>query len=802
MTKKTFWKLINEHKILIPKIQRDYAQGRSDDKSTQIRQNFLDKIFECLKNDTNLKLDFIYGSVDNNDNFIPLDGQQRLTTLFLLHYYLALQSGESGIAAFKNFTYETRASSKEFIEKLVKNMDKNLCGTNPTKGTKDKPSNYISDNIKNQPWFFNEYLQDPTIRGMLTMLDDIEKHCNKVEILNEIFEDLCDENKCKINFEFLDLEDFKLSDELYIKMNARGKPLSDFENFKAKFIEKIKNFSDRGEIEKSLDNEWLDMFWDFGKNYKGEEVEKTDNKFLAFFHAVLVNLCRETLNEKDEKVEIKNLENISAVYFLYNLNASKVEKIKIMLDNLSKLCKEHKENALLKHFKIIINEADGEDNNGEKSRGKISAYDREKFYVDMLILSSKSFRMDDFENSNFSKFQRVGYNIASNRLINLTDDFVDVLKCINTLSMGLDNEKFADFYDFIALDGGLNANEFYKGLKANEEIKVIIDGEICKAKLILKQKEWQVAIVGAEEHWYLNGQIGFLLDFCCDSAEFDINKCDLKKFKVYYKAFNEIFPENPKDKESIECSKKQGITFRQALLTKGVYFEIGQKQYHFLYDFNVGLRNKIYTWRRCVLNAKNDKRLFLKALLDDIIKGQNVQSVIDEYIQSHKFIISNNINDNQWAYYLIKCEGLWENNYIRTPNINQQSPNNLYLTTKITPNNAIEYYTYALCLELEIESKYEKSDVNDSGKIGIKFDDNKLLIWKNSEKCGGHFYVINQNQENSENDERCICCDSDEIEANQAGMTIKNFYKGMTFEKFNKAKFWLKKELTKTKSQY
>ena len=88
MTKKTFWKLINEHKILIPKIQRDYAQGRSDDKSTQIRQNFLYKIFECLKDDTNLKLDFIYGSIDNNGNFIPLDGQQRLTTLFLLIFII------------------------------------------------------------------------------------------------------------------------------------------------------------------------------------------------------------------------------------------------------------------------------------------------------------------------------------------------------------------------------------------------------------------------------------------------------------------------------------------------------------------------------------------------------------------------------------------------------------------------------------------------------------------------------------------------------------------------------------------
>ena len=38
-----------------------------------------------------------------------------------------------------------------------------------------------------------------------------------------------------ITFQLLKLDEFGLSDDLYIKMNARGKPLTNFETFKARF---------------------------------------------------------------------------------------------------------------------------------------------------------------------------------------------------------------------------------------------------------------------------------------------------------------------------------------------------------------------------------------------------------------------------------------------------------------------------------------------------------------------------------------------------------------------------------------
>ena len=88
----SFWHLLKEKRIVIPIIQRDYAQGRIG--KEYLRQRFLGQLLCALKTDTpesKLVLDFVYGSTEGNILY-PLDGQQRLTTLWLLHWYLALRA--------------------------------------------------------------------------------------------------------------------------------------------------------------------------------------------------------------------------------------------------------------------------------------------------------------------------------------------------------------------------------------------------------------------------------------------------------------------------------------------------------------------------------------------------------------------------------------------------------------------------------------------------------------------------------------------------------------------------------------
>ena len=161
--KLTFLELIKEYKIEIPIIQRDYAQGRVE--KSELRDDFLNTLSGIVDN-KKVELDFVYGSVKNGV-FQPLDGQQRLTTLFLMHWFIALK--ENKLDEFKNllikFTYETRVSSREFCYELInKGIIYNY--------NKDK---YVSQQIKDSSWFFHSWERDPTIKSMLTMLDSIEE---------------------------------------------------------------------------------------------------------------------------------------------------------------------------------------------------------------------------------------------------------------------------------------------------------------------------------------------------------------------------------------------------------------------------------------------------------------------------------------------------------------------------------------------------------------------------------------------------------------------------------------------------
>ena len=76
------------NKIEIPIIQRDYAQGRNVPEVNRIRKRFLGSLHTALTENKQLKLDFVYGDINEEKVLTPLDGQQRLTTLFLLHWYI------------------------------------------------------------------------------------------------------------------------------------------------------------------------------------------------------------------------------------------------------------------------------------------------------------------------------------------------------------------------------------------------------------------------------------------------------------------------------------------------------------------------------------------------------------------------------------------------------------------------------------------------------------------------------------------------------------------------------------------
>lgn len=106
--------------IAIPIIQRDYAQGRQDPDVNRIRSCFLDSLYAAVT-EKPITLDFIYGNIDDKGIMTPLDGQQRLTTLFLLHWYAARKQNipVEDMEFLKRFSYETRYSARYFCLELI-----------------------------------------------------------------------------------------------------------------------------------------------------------------------------------------------------------------------------------------------------------------------------------------------------------------------------------------------------------------------------------------------------------------------------------------------------------------------------------------------------------------------------------------------------------------------------------------------------------------------------------------------------------------------------------------------------------
>ena len=271
--------------IEIPIIQRDYAQGREDTDTVAIRRDFLDVLISALTTTDSVGLDFIYGEVADGV-LKPLDGQQRLTTLFLLHWYVAsrAQALDAG-APWTEFRYATRLSAEYFCGELVSH-------TWPAAET--DPVEWIID----QPWYLFPWRTDPTIQSMLVMIGAIhERLSGNHHDFARLWERLASSCDMPISFLFLPIDDMESGDDLYIKMNSRGKPLTEFEVFKAR-LEKLLACSGRQpELSEKLDREWSDLLW----HYEGGNF-LVDEEFMNYF-AFIVDVCEWRTGLTPEKPE-------------------------------------------------------------------------------------------------------------------------------------------------------------------------------------------------------------------------------------------------------------------------------------------------------------------------------------------------------------------------------------------------------------------------------------------------------------------------------------------------------------------
>lgn len=331
------------HKIEIPIIQRDYAQGRTDSKTNKIRKDFLDVLFDLIQlktKDANaeIELDFIYGFTEGDEKqpsqFTPIDGQQRLTTLWLLYWFIAVKEKitENEKRFLANFVYETRHSTTQFCEKLIRFSP---CFT----------TRCISLEIKDQPWYFETWDYDPSIHSMLVVLDDMEKRYFELNLAN-VWQSIGTQS-CPFYMYKLDMKKVGLTDDLYIKMNSRGKPLTEFEYFKAGFADLIHDAQLKRKFELSIDGVWIDTIWQIVVESRAvsneDDVALTvDNAFLNLFNFITSVIGF----KKDIKTVdgVRYTDTVNSAELLPKIYAEDSDQI-FLFETLDSICDQYKQNV-------------------------------------------------------------------------------------------------------------------------------------------------------------------------------------------------------------------------------------------------------------------------------------------------------------------------------------------------------------------------------------------------------------------------------------------------------------------------
>jgi len=480
--------------IQIPILQRDYAQGRQE--QSEVRRQFLRSIKRVLLTDypsQPLDLDFVYGTFEEGDRNVlsVLDGQQRLTTLFLLHWYLATKDGKGQYfrqscvsGQTSKFTYKTRISASEFFDALARASDIDC------NGVQDSPSDLILD----KAWFFASWRSDPTVQACLTMLDSIHQHF--FDCGGGLYDRLTDKEAPCIAFQYLNLDSFGLSDELYIRMNARGKPLSDFENFKAWLYSQLEKLPDGKRVERKIDQEWTDLFWNIGR----KPGETFDTLYLRFFNLMAFYQACESLDRSFDTAE----ESLKEWVRRLRGSASYIPT-----DDLEKF--NAFDRRVLRRIEVVLDYFVAHQSNAptlDSLRTAIRSHDyvnQTKFYAYVRFIEKAGTASVWTEDTlcNWSRWTRVTNNLINNYRIDELSPFIVAIRSLAELSSHSEG-----LYEFLA-EGGLEAG-FTREQRQEESLK---------ARLILANPVWEDLLIRYESHSYLQGKVGFVIKLVNDDSD-------------------------------------------------------------------------------------------------------------------------------------------------------------------------------------------------------------------------------------------------------------------------------------------
>ncbi len=648
---------VSLERIVIPIIQRDYAQGRISPDVNRVRSRFLDALYDAVTKEP-IVLDFIYGDIDDKGIMTPLDGQQRLTTLFLLHWYAAKKAGlQADECEFLHkFSYETRYSARYFCEELA-DFTPTFHGD-------------ISAEIINQAWFPLSWKKDPTIHAMLVMLDAIHEKFYDVSDLWDRLKDGA------ITFYFLKIRDMGLTDELYIKMNSRGKPLSQFEHFKAELEREIRKLDEETSkrIIRKVDLDWTDMLWRYRDSGNGtDEVFVTDDEFLRYFKFICDIICYQ--EGKSPQGRSNDEFDLLQIYF-----SSENENAK---DNI----------ILLEKFFDCWCEIRGYESPTDFQKSFMS-----RSHEQGKIVIESRYSIDLFEDCLRSYSDRSGRlrQFPLNRIVLL---YVVVIYLINqeTISEGSFRRRIRIIQNLIRnsedeISDRIDRNRIPAILKQVDSIMLtgVIDDEIDVSfnanqlqEEIIKQEFLQIhpdmeeQLYALEDHPRLFGQIGILgLDHIDYADRFvSLFQCDLDK---------------------IDC----------ALMSIGDYGQQERNRWRYQYASDrIMLAWDELFHKSANSGYENTKQVLLELLSKaEVFTDEMLQDIADAFLAECE-----DTHEYPWRYYYVKYPEFRPGSYGKIANRDRKI--NPYLCSVMQTKTQLSSYTYIPYLLIADESHLSRDDL-------------------------------------------------------------------------------------------
>ena len=479
--------------MVIPGIQRHYVQGANNPKAESVRKQFIKEIFTAIEEKQHeFNLHFIYGPIntDGEDSFVPVDGQQRLTTLWLIARYAAEKAEPSDckdlLRLLSRFTYEDRINAKRFCQALT-------CEDLRWDITQDP-----NPNILCQDWFVDYWKEDETVASMIRMLSTIHEEWNKHQDTITA-EDVLEAIASKIRFE-LKIDAF--GDDIYMKMNARGLQLTQWENFKGKFSEDLCE-----DIKETWDNE-IEELSNLYFTCSGEQHELPDNAFFALYARIMAYEARKS--GVDCGNSIKHL----AAYTHNHNTWSQIELPFVPYSDFSgitnngsvaKTCVKMLK-TVLDHYKKIVPYF------GDRTLFETFFHPKNKNDLDFTLCCYEYFKkFDNIETKDFLKALRLIWNILENvyRQDEKPDYRVELVK--KFIDLG-DQTLYSPQIKEKIIDSNANAPE-----QAKEEAEKAIQmhrndpmpSDWNEDKLGL-WRDWNDAIEKAENWAFFHGSIRFL----------------------------------------------------------------------------------------------------------------------------------------------------------------------------------------------------------------------------------------------------------------------------------------------------